>query len=163
MTTLAQRITKTIDSLYRPPFSGMMPRQTFRYIACGGINWAITTVVFWASFNFLLAKQHIAFGPVVIASHTMALGISVPFSFLFGFWMQRNISFRSSPLRGRTQLFRYFLNALVAGLITWLLEKLLVEMCNIYPTVAFTTIYLTTAVIGFIAQKHFIFRGAAKD
>jgi hypothetical protein len=34
---------------------------------------------------------------------------------------------------------------------------------HIFPTVAFMIIYLITAVMGFVLQKHFAFRGACKE
>ena len=161
--TVTKYLTSFVDSFYRKPFRALMPLQTFRYLACGGINWVVTTICFWAAFNFLFAKQNIDLGFLVVASHTAALVVAWPVSVGVGFWMQKNISFKSSPLRGRTQLFRYFLSNLVAVVITWLLEKLFVEVCHIYPTVAFTIIYLITAVMGFLVQKHFTFRGAEKE
>ena len=156
-------LTRLVDSFYWRPFRAMMPLQTFRYIACGGINWALTTVCFWVVFNFLLGQRHIDLGFMVVASHTAALGFAWPVSVALGFWMQKNISFKSSPLRGRTQLFRYFLSNVAGAVIAWLLEKLLVEQCHIFPTVAFTMIYLTTALLGFAANKYFTFRGAANE
>jgi putative flippase GtrA len=159
--SLSNKLTSFIDWFYRPPFTAI-PRQTFRYLACGGINWAVTTVCFWIAFNFVFAKRNVDLGSLVVASHTAALGIAVPISFLLGFWMQKNVSFQGSPLRGRVQLFRYFVSGLAAALVTWLLEKLLVEAWHIFPTVAFTIIYLTTALGQFLIQKHYTFRGAAK-
>ena len=156
-------LTRFVDSFYWKPFRALMPLQTFRYLACGGINWVITTVCFWAAFNFLFAKQNIDLGFMIVASHTAALGVAWLISVGVGFWMQKNISFKSSPLRNHTQLFRYFLSNVVAALIAWLLEKLLVEQCHIFPTIAFTLIYLTTALLGFAVNKHFTFRGASKE
>lgn len=161
--TPAERLTSFIDRFYLKPFRAVMPKQTFRYLACGGINFAVTSIIYWVSFNFIFAKQNFDLGFVVVSPHVAALGPSYLFSFLIGFWMQKNISFRSSPLKNRIQLFRYFLNALVAALITYLLEKLFVEVCHIFPTVAFMIIYLTTAALGFVLQKHFAFRGAEKE
>ncbi len=161
--SVAKRLTRFIDRFYLKPLGAMMPLQTFRYIACGGINWVVTTLCFWAAFNFLLAKQNLDLGFMIVASHTAALGVAWPVSIVLGFWMQKNVSFKSSPLRGRTQLLRYFLSNVVAAIIAWGLEKVLVERCHIFPTVAFTLIYLTTALLGFAANKHFTFRGAEKE
>ena len=161
--TPTQRLAAFIDSFYWKPFRALMPLQTFRYLACGGINWVVTTVCFWAAFNFLFAKQNIDLGFMIVASHTAALGVAWLISVGVGFWMQKNISFKSSPLRNHTQLFRYFLSNVVAALIAWLLEKLLVEQCHIFPTIAFTLTYLTTALLGFAVNKHFTFRGAEKE
>lgn len=161
--TPTQRLTAFIDRFYVKPFRTMMPKQTFRYLACGGINAVITTICFWSVFNLVLGQRHLHFGPVVIASYTVSVGIAWAVSTSVGFWMQKNISFKNSPLKGRAQLFRYFLNSLAALLITWLLEKLFVEVWYIYPSIAFAIIYLITATIGFVVQKHFAFRGAAKE
>lgn len=152
-------LTSFIDWFY-PAFRRFVPLQVFRYLACGGINWVVTSVVFWVVYNFIFGKRNLDFGGFVVASHTAALGICIPLSFALGFWMQRGVSFRDSTLRGRTQLFRYFLAGIVSALITWGLEKLLVEVWGVYPTPAFMMIYLTTAVAGFLVQKHFTFRGA---
>ncbi|MDR2912176.1 MAG: GtrA family protein [Alistipes sp.] len=161
--TTTQRLTSFIDSFYWRPFHGLVSRQAFRYVACGGINWVATTVCFWVAFNFVFAKRDVDLGPTVVAAHTAALAIAWLLSVLLGFWMQKNISFRSSPLRGHTQLFRYFLSAVATLLISWQLENLFVRVCHIYPTVAFTIIYLTTAVVGFAVQRHFTFRGSSRD
>ncbi len=161
--SVTKYLTSFVDSFYRKPFRALMPLQTFRYLACGGINWVVTTVCFWAAFNFLFAKQNIDLGFMIVASHTAALGVAWLISVGVGFWMQKNISFKSSPLRNHTQLFRYFLSNVAAALIAWLLEKLLVEQCHIFPTIAFTLTYLTTALLGFAVNKHFAFRGAEKE
>lgn len=137
-----------------------IPVQTFRYLACGGINWAVSTVTYWTAFNVLFAKRNLDLGLVVVSPHIAALGISLPVSFALGFWMQKNVSFSASPLAYRTQLWRYFLTAVALLGVTYGLEKLFVEALHIYPTVAFMTIYLITAAIGFGAQKYFTFRGA---
>lgn len=153
------RLTRAIDLFY-PPFQRFMPLQVFRYLACGAINWATTSITFWVVYNFVLAKRNLHLGEFVVAAHTAALGVCIPLSFALGFWMQRSISFRNSTLGGRTQLFRYLIAGIVNTLITWGLEKLLVEVWGVYPTPAFMAIYLTTAALGFVVQKYFTFRGA---
>jgi putative flippase GtrA len=161
--TFSQRLTSFIDWFYVKPFTGLMPRQTFRYLACGGINFAVTILCYAVAYNFIFAKQNFDLGFVVISPHVAALGISLPVNFVVGFWLQRNISFRLSPLRGRVQLFRYFATAMVGLLVTYVLTKLFVDVCRIYPTVAQIMIYCISAVFSFAAQKHYAFRGASKE
>ncbi len=158
-----KKLTAIIDRLYVKPVRALMPKQTYRYLACGAVNFVLTSIFYWVAFNFIFAKRNLDLGFVVVSPHIAALGLALPVSFLIGFWMQKNISFSGSPLRGRTQLFRYFLNAIAAALVTYLLDKLFVEVLHIFPTVAFMIIYLITAVMGFVLQKHFAFRGAEKD
>lgn len=168
--TFAQRLTAFIDRFYVKPLRAIMPKQTFRYIACGGLNFAVTIVAYFIAYNFVFAKQNFDLlgflglpGVVVISPHVAALGISLPINFLVGFWLQRSISFRRSPLKGRVQLFRYFATALGGLLITYVLTKLFVDVCHIYPTVAQVIIYCISAVFSFVAQKHYTFRGAEKE
>ncbi len=154
-------LTGLVDCFYVAPLRKVLSRRTFRYLACGGINWVVSTAVYWVAFNVLFAKSNLDLGwSIVVSPYIAALGVSLPVSFALGFWMQKNISFRSSPLRDGVQLWRYFLAALVALVITYGLEKLFVEVWHIYPTVAFMVIYLITAATGFVIQKYFTFRGS---
>jgi putative flippase GtrA len=161
--SLSRKLTHLIDWFYRKPFTVLMPRQTFRFLACGGINFAVSTLVHLAAYNFVFAKRDLDMGVVVISPHIASLGVAWVVSSMIGFWMQKNISFRSSPLKDRIQLFRYFVSAVALALLSYGLDKLFVEVWRIYPTVAFMIIYLTTATLGFVLQKHYTFRGATKD
>jgi putative flippase GtrA len=160
--TVTQRLTVVIDWFYRRPFRALMPLQTFRYLACGGINFFVTIVCYAVAYNFIFAKQNLDLGLLVVSPHVAALGISLPINFFVGFWLQRSISFRLSPLRGRVQLFRYFATALAALLLNYGLTKLFVDVCHIFPTVAQVLIYCLTAILSFALQKHYTFRGAGK-
>jgi putative flippase GtrA len=159
----ARTLTRFIDRFYWRPVRAVMPLQTFRYLACGGINFVLTIACYAVAHNFIFAKQNFDLGFVVVSPHVAALGISLPVNFFVGFWLQRNISFRRSPLRGRVQLFRYFSTAVVGLLANYALTKLFVDVCRIFPTVAQVLIYCLTAILSFAAQKHFTFRGAEKN
>ena len=166
----ARYLTRFVDSFYWKPFRVLMPLQTFRYLACGGINFVITTLSYAVAYNFIFVKQNFDLfnllglpDLVVISPHVAALGISVPINCLVGFWLQRNISFRLSPLRGRVQLLRYFVTTAVGLVVNYGLTKLFVDVCHIFPTVAQVIIYLLSAILSFSANKHFTFRGAAKE
>lgn len=160
--TFTEGLTKVVDWFYWKPFR-FIPKQTFRYLICGAFNWIISTVVYAVSYNFLFQKQDLNLGFVVISPHIAALGIQLPVTFLIGFWLQKNISFKSSPLKSGTQLFRYLLTSLMALLITYGCMKLFVEVCHIYPTLSNIITYMITAVFSFVAQKYFTFRGAEKE
>jgi putative flippase GtrA len=127
------------------------------------MNFVVTILCYAVAYNFIFAKQNFDLGFVVISPHVAALGISLPVNFSVGFWLQRNISFRLSPLRGRVQLFRYFTTALAGLAVTYVLTKLFVDVCRIYPTIAQIIIYCISAIFSFAAQKHFTFRGAERE
>lgn len=166
----ARQLTSFIDRFYVKPLGAVMPRQTFRYLACGGINFVVTTLSYAVAYNFIFAKHNFDLfglaglpGLVVISPHVAALGISVPVNCVVGFWLQRNISFQRSPLRGRVQMMRYFAMTGVGLVLNYALTKLFVDVCHIFPTVAQVIIYLLSAILSFAANKHFTFRGAEKE
>lgn len=164
---IGRLISRLCDLFYIAPVRRLVSRQVFCYVFCGGLNFALTIFSYWLAFHFVFLERDLSLGLVpvlgslVVSPEVAALGISLPVNFLTGFWLQRNVSFRGSPLRGRTQLFRYFLTALGGLLLTYFLTKLLVDVCRVYPTVSQIIIYAFTAVFSFAAQKHFTFRGAS--
>jgi putative flippase GtrA len=140
-----------------------MSTQTFRYLVCGGLNWVVSTLVYAGSYNLIFLRKNFDLGFTAISPHIAALGIQLPITFLLGFWLQKNISFKSAPLRNTTQLFRYLFSSLVALLLTYVCMKFFVEVCHIYPTPSNIITYMITAIFSFVAQKYYTFRGAEKE
>jgi putative flippase GtrA len=152
-------ILNWLDRLY-PPFRKLMPLQTFRYLACGGANTALDILLYFVSYNFILRKE-ILFTPLgAISPHIAAFGMAFAVSFPTGFFLNRFVVFPGSVLRGRVQLFRYFLLVLVCILFNYVFLKLFVEICGIFPTVAKTLTTLLIVSFSYFTQKHFTFRTA---
>lgn len=150
-------ILSVIDFFY-PPFRRLMPIQTFRYAACGGGNTLLDIFIYFVSYNFILEKEvvHTVFG--AISPHIAAFLISFTISFPTGYLLNRFIVFPGSVLKGRVQLFRYFLLVMVCIVLNYVFIKLFVEQFYIYPTVA--KILTTIIVISFsyLTQKHYTFK-----
>jgi putative flippase GtrA len=150
-------ITSFIDFFY-PPFRRFMPLQTFRYIACGGTNTVLDILVYFISYNFILKKQNIDFGFVTISSYISAFLIAFAVSFPTGFYLNRNVVFTGSTLKGRVQLFRYFLLVAVCIALNYIFIKLFVEQFNIYPTVAKVLTTIVVISFSYLTQRHFTFK-----
>jgi len=146
-----------LDFLYLP-FRKFIPLQTFRYIACGGGNTFLDIFLFFISYNFILHKQVVHIGSIAVSPHIMAFIISFAVSFPSGFYLNRNIVFTGSTLKGRVQLFRYLLLVIICIVLNYVFIKLFVEHFHIYPTVA--KIFTTFIVISFsyITQRNFTFK-----
>lgn len=158
-------ITSVIDFFY-PPFRRFIPLQTFRYIACGGGNTALDIFLFFISYNFILDKQVVYLGSflgagLAISPHIMAFIMSFVITFPLGFFLNRNVVFHDSDLRGRVQLFRYVLLVAACLLLNYVFIKLFVEQFSIYPTVAkiLTTVIVVT--FSYLTQRNFTFRKSA--
>jgi putative flippase GtrA len=159
-------ITAFTDLLY-PPFSGLMPRRMFRYAACGGGNLALSWALYWVVHNFVVCKRFFDLGDVcglwiVVSPHVAALFIIFPITFFTGFWLQRNIAFVSSPLRGGVQLWRYLVSVGGSLAVSYLGLKLFVELLHVYPTPSFVIVSIITIAYSYMMQHHFTFRGHAE-
>lgn len=151
-------ILPVIDFFY-PPFRKWMSLQTFRYAAAGGGNTLLGFAVYYISYHYLFAEQSFDFGFYAFKAHVAALFVSFCVSFPIGFFMSKYVVFSDSVLKGRIQLFRYFMICLFNLGLNYILLKILVEYFHIYPVMAqiFTTV--AVVVFSYLAQRHFSFKG----
>ncbi len=162
-------IARTIDFFYIAPLRRLMPLQTFRYAACGALNVALSLLLYYVAYHYLLGEQNLSLlvvdgaeGPapdIVLSPHIAALCIVFPIITVTGFWLNRNVAFRHSPLRHRTQALRYLLSTLVSLLVNYGCQKLFVDVLSIWPTPAQALSTVVVTVYSYLAQKYFSFRG----
>ena len=152
-----ERIIAAIDFFY-PPFRRFFPLQTFRYAVCGGGNTLLDIFIYFISYNFILQKQ-IVYTPIgAISPYIAAFLIAFAVSFPTGFYLNRHIVFPGSTLRGRIQLFRYFLLVLVCIALNYVFIKLFVEQFHLFPTVAKMLTTIIVISFSFVTQKYFTFK-----
>lgn len=150
-------ITGFIDFFY-PPFSKLMPPQTFRYAVCGGTTTMLDIVMYYISYHFILHERFVNLGIVTISPYILSFLMSFSISFPTGYLLNKNIVFPNSILLGRVQLFRYFLLVLICLGLNYIFIKLFVEQFHLYATVA--KILTTVIVVSFsyLTQKNFTFK-----
>lgn len=163
MSTAQHILTRLIDRFYFPFLSRWIPLQTFRYAFCGGANLVLSWVFYLLTYNFVLRKQIVELGFIAISAHVATLLITFPITFLTGFWLQRSIPFRASPLPRGVQLFRYLLSVLGSLLLNYVCLKFFVEAMHIYPTPSQILSSLITIAYSYLMQKYFTFRGSADE
>jgi putative flippase GtrA len=77
---------------------------------------------------------------------------------LVGFTLNKFLVFADSYLRGRIQLFRYFLSFLFNLTINYFVLKLLVQVFYIEAVLSQVITTVIIIAIGYITQKHFTFK-----
>jgi len=166
MQKIAQFITKIIDFLYQP-FTKLLPKQIFRYAACGGGNMVLDWVLYFITYNFIIGHNLIYINlqpatynlqPICISPHIAALCIVFPITLLTGFWLNSNITFTQSSLRGRKQLLRYISVVALNLAINYFGLKLCVDIWSWYPTPSKIFITIITVIVSFFCQKYFTFK-----
>lgn len=161
MKSLAAFLIRVIDWFYLPAFGKVVPRQTFRYAACGALNMALSWVLYFLIYNFVFRKENLDLGIAVISPHIATLGIVFVITLLTGFCLNKYVAFQRSPLRNHTQLMRYILSTAGSLALNYVLLKLLVDVLHLYPTPSQIVASLLIAVYSYFAQKYFTFRGCA--
>ncbi len=159
---LSEIITKGIDALYIRPVAAIVPRQLFRYGVCGVSNMILDSVWYFLLYHFVICKRYIDLGFVVVSPHIAALVLVFPITFFTGFWLNRNVAFRHSPVATHAQLARYALTVAGAILLNYVCMKVLVETCGIWATPSKLITTVISAVYSFLAAKYFTFRNAEK-
>ena len=135
-----------------------MPLQTFRYAACGGGNTLMGLTIYYICINYIFVKETADVGLIILKSHNAALGLSFFASFVVGFFLNKYVVFTSSIMRGRIQLFRYFLSFFLNLVVNYFLLKLFIEAWHWEPFAAqvITTVIIVT--LSYLTQKHFTFK-----
>lgn len=156
--SLASLLTKAIDLFYIPVVRKFVPQQIFRYGACGAANMTLDAVWYFIIYNFIVAKQFVDLGFVVISPHILSLIIVFPITFFTGFWLNRNVAFRTTHIESRKQLLRYLLTVLGSILINYASMKLLVEHAHLWATPSKIITTVISTVYSYLVARYYTFR-----
>lgn len=156
--SLASLLTKAIDLFYIPVVRKFVPQQIFRYGACGAANMTLDAVWYFIIYNFIVAKQFVDLGFVVISPHILSLIIVFPITFFTGFWLNRNVAFRTTHIESRKQLLRYLLTVLGSILINYASMKLLVEHAHLWATPSKLLTTVISTVYSYLVGRYYTFR-----
>ncbi len=155
------KIRHGIDFFY-PPFRKFMSLQLFRYAFSGAINLLFDWILYPVIYIYILQQKMLELGFVTISSHIAALGFKFPIVLISGFLLQKNVTFIHSELKGRLQLFRYFIVVIINLFFNYVGFKLLVDHLNFDPTYSNIIISISTIGISYFSQKHYTFKALNK-
>ena len=149
---ISELIIRFIDWFYRKPVAAILPRQTFRYVVCGGANVAFSWVCYFLVYNFVLDKEQLDLGFVVVSAYVATMLLIFPFTFFTGFWLNRYVTFRHSPLPTGTQLFRYLLSIGGSVVVNYVGLKFFVEFCGLWATPSQMLATFVTMIYSYLAK-----------
>ena len=161
----AGAVIRAVDSFYAGPWRSIVPLQTFRYGVCGAATYFVfDPAAYFVIYNYIVAKHVVHLGPHLALSPEIAsLAAVFPLTFAVGFWLNRNVAFRRSPLRTRIQLIRYALSIAGSIALNYVLMKLFVVGMGFWPTPSKVLVSAVCAVYSYLAAKYFTFRHAPAD
>ena len=159
MDRFSNLLTRCIDWFYIKPVARIVPRQTFRYGAVGALNLVLTWVLYYLANHFVICDRFVDMGVISVSPHIATLCVIVPFTFLAGFYLNRNVAFTRSPLRDRTQFVRYLLSWSGSLVINYALLKVFVEVLGFWDTPSQMLASVIIVGYSYLMQKYFAFRG----
>ena len=161
--SLARILISCIDALYIKPIERIISRKTFGYFICGAVNMALDGVWYFLIYHYILFERSVDLGVVAISPHIAALIIVFPITFFTGFLLNRYVAFRVAEQRSGRQLFRYALTVVGSILLNYMLMKLFVEWCYVWPTIAKMLTTVIVAIYSFLAAKYYSFTTAKNN
>ena len=158
---LRRTILSLIDLFYAP-FKKIMPLQTFRYAACGGVNTVLDISLFALSYNFILKKHDLHLGFITLSPHIASLFMAMCVSLPTGFYLNRYVVFQQSGLRRRSQLMRYVLVTIICIFLNFIFLKIFVDLMGWYPTLAKITTTVLVVFFSYYSQTFYFFKAKNK-
>lgn len=155
---ISDTIRRAVDTFYLPPIDRMISRDMFRYGICGAMNMGLDLVLYFVIYHFIVRERFIDLGFAVVSPHIASLCIVFPITFFNGFWLNRNVAFRRSPLPQGRQLLRYALTVAGAILLNYAAMKLLVETAGLWATPAKAVTTVVSTVYSYLAARYYTFR-----
>ncbi len=135
-----------------------MGLQTFRYAASGGLNTGLGFIVFYIGFKFIFREHPVDLRLYVLEAHSAALFLSFCICFPFGFFLMKYVVFTDSTMKGRVQLFRYFMLYVFNLGLNYIFLRVFVETMKIYPVVAQIITTVIIILFSYVAQRNFTFK-----
>ena len=155
---LADAIGRFIDLFYIKPLNRIFSREIFRYAACGGTNMVLDLVWYFVIYHFVVAERFVDLGVVVVSPHVASLIVVFPITFFTGFWLNRNVAFRTTHIASLPQLAKYALTVVGSILLNYACMKFFVEVCGVWATPSKILTTAVCAVYSFLVGRYFTFK-----
>ncbi len=156
---MSNLIRKFLDLFY-PIVSKIFDKTTYYYAACGTGNLVLSWILFFLFYQFVFEKKlwHISFINFTFTPYTLSAFSCFIISFTLGFLMMKYVVFTQSELKGRIQLFRYGISAIITSSANLVLLKTFVEIFYFFPSLANVLSTCIVVVISYLIQRNFTFK-----
>ena len=143
---------------YIAPLRKFIPQQVFRYLGCGATTALLDAVWYYLIYHYLVCEQFIELPFVVVSPHIASLIVVFPITFFTGFWLNRNVAFRTTEVRSLPQILRYGLSVVGSITLNYVCMKFFVEALGIWATPSKMLTTLVCAVYSYLVGRYYTFR-----
>lgn len=143
---------------YIAPLRKVFSQQVFRYLACGAANAVLDAVWYYIIYHYIVCERYIDLSFVVVSPHIASLVVVFPITFLTGFWLNRNVAFRTTKVRTLPQILRYALSVVGSILLNYICMKLFVESLGLWATPSKMLTTVVCAVYSYLVGRYYTFK-----
>ncbi len=156
---MSSLIRKFLDLFY-PIVAKIFDKTTYYYAACGVGNLVLSWILFFLFYQFVFEKKlwHISLIDFTFTPYTLSAFSCFIISFILGFLLMKYVVFTQSELKGRIQLFRYGISAIITSSANWVLLKTFVEFFYFFPSLANVLSTCIVVIISYLIQRNFTFK-----
>jgi putative flippase GtrA len=157
--TIPDHLRGFLDIFY-PIVKKLMSKTTYYYAVCGASNMVLSWVLFYLFYNYLFQQQKwtIPLINMAVNAYTISAAICFVISFSIGFTLLKYVVFTASEIKGRIQLFRYGISALISFVTSYAILRLLIEVFGVYASISNVIASVIVAIISYLIQRNFTFK-----
>ena len=157
--TIPDHLRGFLDIFY-PIVKKLFSKTTYYYAVCGASNMVLSWLLFYLFYNFVFHQQkwQVPLINLAINAYTISAAICFGISFIIGFTLLKYVVFTESEIKGRVQLFRYGLSALISFVTSYAILRLLIEVFGVYASISNVIASVIVAIISYLIQRNFTFR-----
>lgn len=157
MITIANFI-REILLIIRSWFFNFIPRQSYLYMACGGLNLAFDMLLFYIFYHYVFFGNNFKTPFFTFSPHIAAFFAAFIITTPTGFFMSRYVVWTNSSVRGRNQLVSYIAVVILCTVLNIGFLKLLVEIFHFYPLPSKILTSVLVVTISYILQRYYTFK-----
>jgi putative flippase GtrA len=157
--TVSDYLRGFLDIFY-PIVKKIFSKTTYYYAVCGASNMVLSWLLFYLLYNFVFHQQkwQVPILNFFINAYTISVTICFVISFIIGFTLLKYVVFTASEIKGRIQLFRYGISAIISFVTSYAILRLLIEGFGVYASISNVIASLVVAIISYLIQRNFTFR-----
>jgi len=158
MTTNIADFIRNILLTIRSWFFRFIPKQSYLYMACGGLNLAFDMFLFFIAYHFVFFGHNFETPFYTFSPHIAAFLLAFIITTPTGFFLSRYVVWTNSSVRGRHQLISYIGVVILCTILNIGFLKLLVEQFHFYPLPSKIITSVLVVTISYILQRFYTFK-----
>ena len=146
--------------IFYPIVKKLFSKTTYYYAVCGASNMVLSWLLFYLFYNYVFHQQkwQVPILNLYINAYTISAAVCFIISFIIGFTLLKYVVFTASEIKGRIQLFRYGISAIISFVTSYAILRLLIEGFGMYASISNVIASVVVAIISYLIQRNFTFK-----